>query len=271
MTALLIVSQQYGLNPWVKEVFAFPDKQNGIVPVVGVDGWTRIINSNPQYDGVEFSYSDDLVTMPGGKPCPTYIDCAIYRKDRSRPTVVREYLDEVYREASYKTPWQTHTKRFLRHKALIQCARMAFGFAGIYDQDEAERIIEGERVINPSQSESKPTIPAQALIDQINSMELNQLTPDALKSMDIKPYTDVERMEIKHAITQRRKTLKEASVVATQEKEEPKPDQTDWGQLIENAQSQKELDAIFKSIPPELADQFNDWVDFKMDELRDVR
>ncbi len=41
-----------------------------------------------------------------------------------------------------KGPWQTHPKRFSRHKAMIQCARMAFGFGGIYDQDEAERIAE---------------------------------------------------------------------------------------------------------------------------------
>jgi phage recombination protein Bet len=38
--ALLIVANQYGLNPWTKEIYAFPDKQNGIVPVVGVDGWS---------------------------------------------------------------------------------------------------------------------------------------------------------------------------------------------------------------------------------------
>jgi len=30
----------------------------------------------------------------------------------------------------------------LRHKALIQCARIAFGFSGIYDEDEAARIVE---------------------------------------------------------------------------------------------------------------------------------
>ena len=30
----------------------------------------------------------------------------------------------------------------LRHKAMIQAARLAFGFTGIYDQDEAERIVE---------------------------------------------------------------------------------------------------------------------------------
>ena len=30
----------------------------------------------------------------------------------------------------------------LRHKAMMQCARIEMGFTGIYDQDEAERIIE---------------------------------------------------------------------------------------------------------------------------------
>ena len=39
-------------------------------------------------------------------------------------------------------PWKSHPRRMLRHKAMIQCARLAFGFAGIYDQDEAERIAE---------------------------------------------------------------------------------------------------------------------------------
>jgi hypothetical protein len=41
-------------------------------------------------------------------------------------------------------PWKSHPRRMLRHKAMIQCARIAFGFVGIYDEDEAQRIIEGE-------------------------------------------------------------------------------------------------------------------------------
>ena len=152
MAALMVVANQYGLNPFTRELFAFPDKQNGIVPVVGVDGWSRIINSHPQFDGIEFHHADEFVTMPGAKPSPEWIECHIHRKDRSRPVVVREYLDEVYR-APFKGkygdvtgPWQTHTKRFLRHKAMIQCARLAFGYGGIYDQDEAERIVEAAPV-----------------------------------------------------------------------------------------------------------------------------
>lgn len=135
MSALLIVASQYGLNPWTKEIYAFPDQNNGIVPVVGVDGWSRIINTHPQFDGMEFKADDESCT------------CIIYRKDRSHPVSVTEYLSECKRPVK---PWQSHPKRMLRHKALIQCARLAFGYVGIYDQDEAERIAESP--LNPVKS-----------------------------------------------------------------------------------------------------------------------
>src|SRR5699024_9569888 len=65
MMALMVVADQYHLNPFTREIYAFPDKQNGIVPVVGVDGWSRIINSHPQFDGMEYRYSDEKVTPDG--------------------------------------------------------------------------------------------------------------------------------------------------------------------------------------------------------------
>lgn len=153
MAALLVVADQYNLNPFIKEIFAYPDKQNGIVPVVGVDGWSRIINQHPDFDGIEFRQFDNWVEageLNGNKKCPEWMEAVIYRKDRSHPTVIREYLDEVYREpfkgkfGPVNGPWQSHTKRMLRHKTLIQGSRVAFAFTGIYDEDEAERIIEGQ-------------------------------------------------------------------------------------------------------------------------------
>ena len=140
LVALMVVANQYGLNPWTKEIYAFPDK-GAIVPVVGVDGWSRIINNNDKLDGVTFTYSDETI-MHKGRTAHVWIECAISRNDRKNPTVVREYFDEVKRDANFTTPWDTHPKRMHRHKALIQCARIAFGFGGIYDQDEAERILE---------------------------------------------------------------------------------------------------------------------------------
>jgi phage recombination protein Bet len=149
MMSLLIVADQYKLNPFTKEIYAFPQQGKGIIPVVSVDGWIRIINEHPAMDGIEFTHSEEMVQMDGAAhECNDWIECTIYRKDRSHPTVIREYIDEVYqpKRGNYAGPWQSHTKRFHRHKALIQCARVAFGFAGIYDQDEAARVAEGQSV-----------------------------------------------------------------------------------------------------------------------------
>ena len=159
LMALLIVADQYGLNPWTKEIYAYPDKNNGIVPVVGVDGWSRIINNHPQFDGVEFNYGP-AISLKNGKGTHEWIECVIHRKDRSRPTVVREFFAEVVRDTY--GPWQTHPNRMHRHKSYIQCGRIAFGYTGIYDQDEAERIIEkdmGDADVLPSSGSSGDFMP----------------------------------------------------------------------------------------------------------------
>lgn len=162
MAALLIVADQYGLNPFTREIYAFPDKKGGIVPVVGVDGWLRIINEHPEFDGMDFKFAPEAIVMERGKPCPEWIEVMVYRKDRTRPIIVREYLDECYRPAfkgkGYNGkedyyidgPWQSHTKRMMRHKAIIQAGRVAFGFAGIHDQEDAEEAIN----ITPYQAQS---------------------------------------------------------------------------------------------------------------------
>ena len=145
MTALCVVAQQYGLNPFTRELYAFPDRNNGIVPVVGVDGWSRIINDNAQFDGMDFKQDDESCT------------CTIYRKDRSHPIVVTEYMTECKRDVA---PWKSHPRRMLRHKAMIQCAHLAFGFAGIYDQDEAERIAEAAPIEGTARRVTEaPTLP----------------------------------------------------------------------------------------------------------------
>lgn len=169
MIALLVVADQYKLNPFTREIYAYPDK-GAVVPVVGVDGWSRIINSHDQFDGMEYAYSDNMITDKGSKPCYEWVECKIFRKDRDHPVVVREYLDEVYRPPmnGYNGPWQSHTKRMLRHKATIQCARLAFGFVGIYEEDEAQRIIEAEP------KDITPTKPSERDIQRFQSMIKNK-------------------------------------------------------------------------------------------------
>jgi hypothetical protein len=62
------------------------------------------------------------------------ITCRIWRKDRNRPIAVTEHLSECKRNSE---PWKME-HRMLRHKALMQCARYAFGFSGVTDEDEAQ-------------------------------------------------------------------------------------------------------------------------------------
>ena len=223
MTALMVVANQYGLNPWTKEIYAFPDKNNGIVPVVGVDGWARIINDNPQFDGMEFAQPDEMVRMPGANSdAPAWIECAMYRKDRTRPVIIREYLDEAYREpfkgkfGPVIGPWQTHPKRFLRHKAMIQCARMAFGYGGIYDQDEAERITERDMGAAEVVS-SRPAQPA-ALPDYSQSAFADNLPKwSALMKSGAKTADQII------AIVSTKGALSEAQKAAIRAAAQPKP------------------------------------------------
>jgi phage recombination protein Bet len=136
--AFLLVAKQYRLNPLTKEIYAFTDK--GVVfPIVGIDGWSNLINSHPQFDGMDF---DDKDNGNGGLDS---ITCKMFRKDRAHPVTVREYMAECARDT---IPWNKWPRRMLRHKAMIQAARYAFGFAGIYDPDEGERILEARAARN---------------------------------------------------------------------------------------------------------------------------
>jgi phage recombination protein Bet len=142
MMALVIVSNEYGLNPLTKEIYAFQAKGGGIVPVVSIDGWLNIMNNHPQFDGIDYEWLHEGEKL---------IACTsiIHRKDRAHPTRVTEYLSECRRSTD---PWKME-HRMLRHKATIQGARVAFGFSGITDEDEA-RDTPPMRDVTPSAGES---------------------------------------------------------------------------------------------------------------------
>lgn len=133
LAAFLMVAREYDLNPFVKEIYAFRGKGGGIVPIVSIDGWITIVNRQPAFDGMEF---EDRFDNEGKLFA---ITCRMHRKDRIKPIETSEYLSECRRDTD---PWKQWPHRMLRHKALIQCARYAFGLAGIFDPDEADRIID---------------------------------------------------------------------------------------------------------------------------------
>ena len=178
--AFLMVAKEYDLNPITREIYAFPKKGGGIQPIVGIDGWMNLINSHPQCDGIEFvDEFDDKKNLVS-------ITCRIFRKDRNRPTMVTEYMAECKRPTE---PWQKWPARMLRHKAAIQCARYAFGFAGIIDPEEAERspeVITGQ-VVAP------PPPPAQI------AAPAPEPAPENVEAIDYGDYFERMRIEMDEA------------------------------------------------------------------------
>jgi len=137
--AFLLVAREHRLNPFTREIFAFPTQGGGIQPVVSVDGWMKLINSHADFDGMDFEDHLDSGALMS-------ITCRMYRKGRAHPIEVTEYMSECKRE----TPtWKRWPARMLRHKAAIQAARYAFGFAGIMEPDEAERMVVAQAEIVP--------------------------------------------------------------------------------------------------------------------------
>lgn len=152
--AFIMVAKEYDLNPLLKEIYAFPAKGGGIVPIVSIDGWVNLINSHPACDGFEFEFehteNGDLVSCT----------CRMYRKDRGRPVSVTEYLAECVRSTD---PWKMK-HRMLRHKAMIQAARYAFGFSGVYDEDEGSKIADMRDVTPAKPQPPRPPVPPTEII-----------------------------------------------------------------------------------------------------------
>jgi phage recombination protein Bet len=141
MLALVVTANTYQLNPLLKEMYAFPKKGGGIVPMVGVDGWLKIANRQDNYDGMS-------VEVFGDGKTPTHATCEIYLKNRTHPVKVTEYFEECRRNTD---PWNQMPRRMIRNKVMIQAIRVAFGIGGIFDEDEATDIA-GTRNVTPKPS-----------------------------------------------------------------------------------------------------------------------
>lgn len=147
--ACILVAKEHNLNPVTREIYFMRAKSGAIQPIVGIDGWVKKCNEHPAFDGMEF---EDTQNDKGDL---TAIKCTIHRNDRKHPISVTEYMAECRRQSE---AWKLTPSRMLRHRALIQCARYAFGFAGVMDIDEFERWHDGERKAAAPETPSKPVL-----------------------------------------------------------------------------------------------------------------
>ena len=127
MAAFALVCSTYKLNPLTREVYAFPTKAGGIMPMIGIDGWLKIAHSHPDYAGMGWA--------EGAEDNDRWCECTVWLKSTpEHPVTIREYLSEC-RQASSPV-WAQRPKRMLRHRATIQAIRYALGISGVSDADD---------------------------------------------------------------------------------------------------------------------------------------
>lgn len=119
LLSLLRMAKDNGLDPLKEEVALAQYDDSHWRAYITVEGYSKILNRHPAFDGIAFTQSDELING-----IPQWMECAIYRKDRSQPIVVREYFEEVKGE---QVIWQKMPRRMLRHRVMAQCARLAVG------------------------------------------------------------------------------------------------------------------------------------------------
>ena len=130
VAAFLVLAHKYKLDPLSEQIHAFPSK-GGVKAMIGIDGWISIAQRQAHYDG--FKHIDQF----DEKGKLVAVTAIVRRKDHSEPTEITEYMDECSRDT---TPWKQFPKRMLRHKAIMQGIRMAFGISNLVDEDEAADI-----------------------------------------------------------------------------------------------------------------------------------
>jgi hypothetical protein len=115
--SLLRMMQNLHLDPLCEEISLTQYEDGQWQVFITIEGCSKLLNQHPQFNGLVFNQADTLIDG-----VPEWIECSIYRKDRTLPTTVREYLMEVRSENSI---WQKMPRRMLRHRALQQCVRLA--------------------------------------------------------------------------------------------------------------------------------------------------
>ena len=119
LLSLLRIAKANNLDPLKEEVALALYEDTHWQAYISVEGYSKILNQHPAFNGITFTESTELANG-----IPIWMECAIFRKDRCQPIVVREYFEEVKSEQSI---WQKMPRRMLRHRVLQQCARLAVG------------------------------------------------------------------------------------------------------------------------------------------------
>jgi hypothetical protein len=122
----LEICKRTGLDPFLKEIWYVAEKN---IIMAGRDGYLRVANEHPQFDGIETRVERDDQKMP------VKAVCTVWRKDRGHPTICEAYFSE-YRAAG--PVWKSHPAAMISKVAEVLALKRSFAINGVVSEEEMD-------------------------------------------------------------------------------------------------------------------------------------
>jgi phage recombination protein Bet len=274
-----------GLDIMLKPVHIVPIWNSAVGKMVdvimpGIGLYRTTAARTKQYAGISEPIFGPTVTRKIGNneySYPEWCKVTVKRKfdDTLAEFTAQEYWIENYavrggKEKSIEpnAMWSKRPFGQLKKCAEAQALRMAFPEVGEQQTaDEMEGKEIEEKIINPLPTDTKKA-DINAILESIKTMEVSDFT-----TIDPTILTPDEQKLVSAAFKARKKEIIESKVVAdikptTEAKQRNKAVATDWQQLISDATTKDEVNAIWESIPEELRQDIQDAYAIKMDLFR---
>lgn len=133
------VCKSTGLNPFLKEIWCAVPMKNGqrsygqVLIMAARDGYLRVANENPMFDGIETRVERDEKTK-----IPIKAVCTVWRKDRAHPTIAEAYFSEYYKPGYGDKPgiWDTYKSAMIGKVAEVLALKRSFSINGVVTEEE---------------------------------------------------------------------------------------------------------------------------------------
>lgn len=134
------VCKSTGLNPFLKEIWCAVPMKNGqrnpygqVLIMAARDGYLRVANENPMFDGIETRVERDEKTKT-----PIKAVCTVWRKDRAHPTIAEAYFSEYYKPSFSDKPgiWDIYKSAMIGKVAEVLALKRSFSINGVVTEEE---------------------------------------------------------------------------------------------------------------------------------------
>lgn len=120
----LEVCRSTGLDPFLKEIYFVAEK--GLI-MAARDGYLRVANENPQFDGMETRVERDE------KNVPIKATCSVWRKDRTHAITCEAFYSE-YKKSS--PVWSQYPSAMISKVAEVLALKRSFAINGVVTEEE---------------------------------------------------------------------------------------------------------------------------------------